>query len=158
MKTQTNTNSAELSTNQVLINKILKYEHPALVEKLQQKLGISNEEALELFNDTKRFLFLCGINNEVFVPTGSIDEGWHHFILYTKDYVDFCQENFGRFIHHKPDSSESFKAIRTTLALNTFNKAKCTFGNLSKNWEYLKLSDCIDIPEGECEGSSSGVS
>jgi hypothetical protein len=32
-----------------------------------------------------------------------VDEVWHAFILFTKDYAAFCQDVFGRFIHHAPN-------------------------------------------------------
>ncbi|MED7788891.1 hypothetical protein AB8E56_07525 [Francisella sp. 19X1-34] len=33
-----------------------------------------------------------------------IDDMWHTYILFTKDYEKFCKENFGYFIHHIPYS------------------------------------------------------
>jgi hypothetical protein len=33
----------------------------------------------------------------------AIDQMWHVFLLYTKDYMDFCNEYFGEYIHHLPD-------------------------------------------------------
>ncbi len=32
-----------------------------------------------------------------------IDLMWHIFLLYTREYQDFCNEYFGEFIHHQPD-------------------------------------------------------
>ncbi len=32
-----------------------------------------------------------------------IDQMWHLFLLYTKDYMCFCQKYFGEYIHHVPD-------------------------------------------------------
>ncbi|MBA2711001.1 MAG: hypothetical protein H0U57_10450 [Tatlockia sp.] len=42
--------------------------------------------------------FICGIPEE-------IDDMWHTFILFTKDYMDFCAENFGKFLHHAPTAA-----------------------------------------------------
>jgi hypothetical protein len=30
------------------------------------------------------------------------DDLWHEFILYTKNYEQFCRKAFGRFLHHTP--------------------------------------------------------
>lgn len=38
----------------------------------------------------------------VAMPSRVADELWHEFILYTRDYQRFCQEAFGRFLHHSP--------------------------------------------------------
>ena len=32
-----------------------------------------------------------------------IDDMWHTFLLFTKDYAGFCQQYFGEFIHHLPN-------------------------------------------------------
>ena len=35
-------------------------------------------------------------------PLWVIDEMWHTFLLYSKDYYDFCHQYLGRMIHHRP--------------------------------------------------------
>src|SRR5579864_3397426 len=32
-----------------------------------------------------------------------IDDMWHEFILFTRDYTDFCQQYFGEYVHHLPN-------------------------------------------------------
>jgi hypothetical protein len=65
-----------------------------------------------------------------------IDEGWHEFIMYTRDYSDFCQKFFGRYIHHQPnipgEAPDRERPRRTLIA------AMQIFGreNLSENWVY----------------------
>jgi hypothetical protein len=36
------------------------------------------------------------------MPSQVADDLWHEFILYTKNYQQFCQRAFGRFLHHTP--------------------------------------------------------
>jgi hypothetical protein len=36
-------------------------------------------------------------------PSQPVDIGWHTFILYTRDYAEFCERVAGRFIHHVPN-------------------------------------------------------
>jgi len=38
----------------------------------------------------------------VSMPSQVVDELWHEFILYTRQYERFCQKAFGRFLHHTP--------------------------------------------------------
>ena len=40
--------------------------------------------------------------NFVAMPSQVVDDLWHAFILCTRDYAQFCQLAFGRFLHHKP--------------------------------------------------------
>jgi hypothetical protein len=38
----------------------------------------------------------------VSMPSQVVDGLWHEFILYTRHYQSFCQQAFGRFLHHTP--------------------------------------------------------
>ena len=52
-----------------------------------------------------------------------IDAMWHTFILFTRDYADFCEHHFGVFLHHVPEvegdegteAAEDDAAIRARL-------------------------------------------
>ena len=46
-----------------------------------------------------------------------LDEVWHTFILYTKDYSQFCLEYFGRYIHHAPTTRQDL-ANNSLLPIN----------------------------------------
>jgi len=46
--------------------------------------------------------FICGIHNEM----EEIDDMWHTFLLFTKEYVAFCKEYLGVFFHHSPTTNE----------------------------------------------------
>jgi hypothetical protein len=34
-----------------------------------------------------------------------VDEAWHQFVLFTSQYVDFCQRYFGEYLHHNPSNA-----------------------------------------------------
>jgi len=139
------------------LDQVLAYQHPTLILRLHDKLGMSEHEAKELFDDLKRFLFLCATHREKLGPTDRIDEAWHNFILFTKDYRNFCNRLLGKFIEHVPitqaaRSSKDGGTMRTTSRL-----ARQAFGEeLSSNWQYRKsdaascLSDCT-----RCSGSTN---
>lgn len=38
----------------------------------------------------------------VAMPSQVVDDLWHEFILFTREYAAFCQVAFGRFLHHTP--------------------------------------------------------
>ena len=84
------------------LENVLEYRNPVLAQRFQQKLGISQEVAEQLFEDTKKFLYLCAASEKPISPNKTLDFGWHEFILFTEDYTDFCQKYFGHFIHHRP--------------------------------------------------------
>ena len=37
------------------------------------------------------------------MPSHAVDEAWHGFILCTARYARFCDDAYGRFLHHHPD-------------------------------------------------------
>lgn len=47
--------------------------------------------------------FACVMHEEM----AEIDDMWHVFLLFTKDYQDFCQKYLSAFFHHQPMSSQS---------------------------------------------------
>ncbi len=49
------------------------------------------------------------------MPSHAVDTAWHEFILITKNYADFCEKAFGKFLHHTPHSA-SDKAQKDGLA------------------------------------------
>jgi hypothetical protein len=38
----------------------------------------------------------------VAMPSQVVDAAWHEFILFTRNYRDFCRKALGRFLHHTP--------------------------------------------------------
>lgn len=78
------------------------YQNPEMVSRFATRHGVSELTAQELFEECKMFLAVCGVSTEPCSPSKEIDEMWHHFILHTKDYADFCERFIGRFLHHNP--------------------------------------------------------
>ncbi len=44
----------------------------------------------------------CAMTPEI----AKLDEMWHTFVLFTRDYADFCERYFGFFLHHIPNEDE----------------------------------------------------
>jgi hypothetical protein len=40
--------------------------------------------------------------NVVSMPSQAVDAAWHEFILFTRNYRNFCEKALGRFLHHTP--------------------------------------------------------
>jgi hypothetical protein len=139
-----------------LLDKVMAYEHERLIDRMARKMGIPHESGRALFNDTKKFLFVCGtIENMAFAPTEIIDECWHTFLLYTEDYEPFCKEYFGGFIHHCPLTPAEMATADGSMLRRTANTAEAMFGkqNLSDNWLYSgNPSSC----GSRCGGSTGG--
>jgi len=64
-------------------------------------------------------------------PSWDIDEAWHAHILHTEDYVNFCDQAFGHYLHHHPHSKQgtlSTKQLTELFETQTQKLYKKEFG------------------------------
>lgn len=83
-----------------------------IIDGFVSRYNVSIEEAEEILDETKKWLWLASQTQNDDVtglvmdkPLMIIDEMWHNFILYTKHYQKFCLERLNKFIHHIPTPS-----------------------------------------------------
>ncbi len=128
------------------------YTNPSVVRRIQIEHGLSETEATKLFEDTKKFLALSTVTHTQISPTGVIDKGWHEFLMFTKDYAEFCYTYLGKFVHHVPfDFKEKSDLLKVEQGLTL---AKQHFGELSSNWTLnVESGDCS--PDTNCESAPS---
>lgn len=104
---------------------VLSYQHPAVVRRFIKDHPEKAEQAETLFSDLMRFFWASKRHaadrqrapqdddlNFVFImdeEMRDIDQMWHVFLLYTKDYMDFCDKYFGEYLHHLPDIVPTFE-------------------------------------------------
>ena len=56
-----------------------------------------------LQREFRRFLLVRQmLGRPISMQSSKVDEVWHQFILDTQNYMDFCEEVFGEYLHHKP--------------------------------------------------------
>jgi hypothetical protein len=92
------------------------YEWPTgLTDKLSKNHPeLSPEEVDRVGRGLRQFFIshlMCG-RKFVAMPSQVVDDLWHEFILYTRDYEQFCKRAFGRFMHHTPAVAMSSAAGR----------------------------------------------
>lgn len=80
----------------------------ALFDRLARRVvhdeGIILEQAEQIMDATLGFLKMCADYPRYrFNPSPQVDIGWHTFLLYTKEYTNFCYKIAGRFLHHAPN-------------------------------------------------------
>jgi len=123
-----------------------------LTERLLEK-GIFQDVNYinELFEEWKKYVILSMIHPEISLPMIStdVDKIWHNFILFTRQYHDFCTDILGiNYFHHAPSISGE---ISTSVSGETFSQLyNDKFGEeISKHWG--DLSSCKS-----CEFTCSG--
>jgi uncharacterized membrane protein YgcG len=88
-----------------------------MLKNFQKKSNVlDNDDYLNrLVEEYKRFIQLAKKNKVT--PSTIIDEFWHFHILNTKDYVKFCDDYIGRYLHHSPSNSPMEEQYEKTLRL-----------------------------------------
>lgn len=81
------------------------HSHQSVVNRIVDEESVSEEEAQRRFDAMQQFLQVCATATRPVSPSLPIDSAWHAFILHTRDYTEYCQERFGRFIHHQPSGN-----------------------------------------------------
>ena len=87
------------------------YQNDVVVNHFIKTWDLSFDEAQDIFEETKKWLWLNYYNKELkdksitLVISKSmqlIDEMWQIFVLFTNDYHEFCDKYFGYYIHYYP--------------------------------------------------------
>jgi hypothetical protein len=84
----------------------LSYWNEDILHRFNGVFGTTLEEATELFEETKKWLWVSSLPHAPQLVVTSemliLDEMWHNFILFTQEYIEYCQSRFGRYLHHGP--------------------------------------------------------
>ena len=78
---------------------------PGLLDKLEKHHdGFARKQSALVSQGLRQFFlaYLEGGLKYVAMPSQAADDLWHEFILYTREYRDFCKQAFGGFLHHSP--------------------------------------------------------
>ena len=82
---------------------------------------LSPEQASLVLDGLRDYFYICSQANGkmVSMPSQVVDVAWHEFILFTRDYENYCKKTFRRFLHHTPT-----EAMKTpTLAQEGIKRA-----------------------------------
>lgn len=126
--------------NTLNFNLAMSFEPPELlIRRFCSERNVSDEEARERFQETKKFLVLCasGLNCS-YSPSEKVDAMWHQFMLHSKDYFRFC-ELVGGYVHHQP--SEEHQPERYARTLEGLRRI---FGNVNQFYWEERAAGCSD--------------
>lgn len=88
-----------------LKNKIEAYDMSFVFDKLVRDRKVAKSDIKVLEKEFKRFVLLAGLGIfPIAMISPLVDEVWHQFILFTKQYRDFCYDTIGFFLEHTPDT------------------------------------------------------
>ena len=96
-------------------------DNPLIIEKICSATNLDLKASKELLVEVIKFLDLIVISGQRLTPSCLVDLAWHELILFTRSYKNFCEQTWGRFIHHHPGGKkqENQKNFQKTLTLYT---------------------------------------
>ncbi|MCE9568092.1 MAG: hypothetical protein K8U57_39320 [Planctomycetes bacterium] len=98
-------------THLATLDEILAYQHPGTIRRYCKENRVTSQEAEVVFRELLKFLYLsaraageegCAFTAEI----EKLDWMWHTFLMFTRDYAEFCDRQFGVFIDHLPAEEE----------------------------------------------------
>lgn len=90
------------------------------------KFLVAEEELKKYFGLMKR------TNKPLAIPSKMVDDIWHAFILFTPQYVSFCNNEFGEYIHHQPNTSET--PVPLEALTNFYAEYVAMYGQVHPIW------------------------
>lgn len=82
------------------------YDLSAVVHRIKRQQVLPERLLEDAVYEFKRLMSLCVLGHHgIIVPCDEVDEVWHTFMLFTREYTHFCQTIAGGFIHHSPPES-----------------------------------------------------
>jgi hypothetical protein len=116
------------------LDDVLAYRHPGVVRRYLKEHGGTQAEAEELFRETLKWLSLCdraadeGFACAMTPELERVDWMWHAFVLFTRDYAEFCHRHFSRFIHHVPEDEGEAGGSASESAEEASSRLERQFG------------------------------
>jgi len=125
---------------------VLDYKPPdALLRRYMAENKTDLATAKKAFMALKQFLFVCATAKHSCSPSIAIDAMWHEFLMFSKEYYNFCLQYFGTVVHHHPTEVMMNESYR-----NTRDSALKNFGKLDRKF-WPKSVTCVALCSGgEC--------
>ena len=98
-----------------IIKAIMDYKMPHVIARCQKDYNYTDEDMVILEQELKKYLALSAVKAKDELGTGMfsshVDNLWHSFILFTKEYEEFCNNYIGYFVHHMPEIDKENRSL-----------------------------------------------
>lgn len=83
------------------------FDTSIVLERYIQDYSVSLKTAKLHERELKKFLTLSACSSNGYGMAGPVDNYWHTFLLFTREYSEFCKSiGSGKFLHHIPISDD----------------------------------------------------
>jgi len=107
--------------NNEIIHSAMNFPMQHVVNRYKKDYKVSDDLAKKHEIELKRYLILCSLYSDSLpMLSGEVDNLWHTFILFTKDYEAFCKCVAHKYLHHVPFTEEEKLQNDVASAYNEF--------------------------------------
>jgi hypothetical protein len=128
------------------LDEVLEYSNRDVVHRFRKNYGLTWEQAEDIFDQVKKWLWLANHRRHSGITQGLsidlslvvIDEMWHNFVLFTKEYAEFCTHYFGYYLHHGPATeAEDLEQREHARAMGPGERAQAVKDARRPQYEYI---------------------
>ncbi|MCX9155967.1 hypothetical protein OPU71_07485 [Niveibacterium sp. 24ML] len=120
----------------------------------QKRQSLSPEQRQKVFRALRQYFLICldARGRFVSMPSQAVDDAWHEFILFTRNYEQFCRRAFGRMLHHTPAEAMSSPTLPTEGIRRAWRLACKREGIDPRKPDRLPLLFALDAELGIADG------
>lgn len=115
-----------------VVSAVMNYDMCQMINRCKEDHNYSDADMKIIEKEFKRYFILVGVKEpdqgSLGMYSRDVDNLWHMFILFTKEYTHFCNNTFGRYIHHIP-------RIKENETLEDRQKVRNNFKNFIQRYE-----------------------
>lgn len=133
-----------------------------MADRMTRERGVDRALAGRILDQAIIFVAVAGKRRgEGLSPSPEIDLGWDTFILYTREYMDFCGRVAGRYVHHTPndDPVGELVAVGGRRIYTPAETAEIIRGDGyrvdDRLWPAEAKANCTNCYSGDHEGEGS---
>jgi hypothetical protein len=139
------------------IDFVKNYQFPSRVEQaVLDKYPHLKQSDISLVIKAFKDYFIIAIFAEgkmVAMPSQVVDVAWHEFLLFTKEYQEFCNNAFGRFFHHYPFANNKSGYTKAQNSLIRAWQLACEYEDINPNKPdklpfLFNIDNLLNIPDG----------
>jgi hypothetical protein len=116
----TNATTTQLAKLRVLE----RYDLSFVADRIARENGSRPNSLSDAVLEFKRYMGLVALGYRGLpVPNQEVDDIWHAFLLFTREYAIFCRKTVGFFVHHIPTiSSKKTKTPKSVRLSRAYRK------------------------------------
>ena len=141
------------------LSSLLSYTNPQVLLRYERDFPHNRLSAAEALSELIKFFWLCerhaqeqrnspqehlNFNCMMHTEMRELDDMWHTFLLFTKEYQEFCLTHFGYFIHHSPLDEESRLFINEEYEMNLTRFLSFLYDNLGATTVRTWFDECFN--------------